>query len=538
MLTIENLHKQYGAQKILEDAELFVGWGDRVGLVGPNGTGKTTIFRMIAGLEEPDSGKVRFDDHVSCDMLLQESQCRLGVTVREEMLSAFREADAAQANIEALSAKLGGEDGFNADSFEHREALRQLSQAQTQLEMQESHTMEARIGRVLKGLGFGDDALDRLTDTYSGGWQMRIAMAKLLLREPDLLLLDEPTNHLDMAARKWLQNYLDEYPGSVFLISHEPKFLDAVCSRIVELDEHKLRDYTGNYSNYHRVKHEERERQIAAYERQQRELERQQEFIDRFGAKNTKATQVKSREKMLDKMELVEAPKAAPRAIAFMFPAAPKSAQDALRLRNVSKNYDDHVVLLEINMRVNRGDRVAILGPNGAGKSTLLRILAGVEEPSEGTREEGRNVLIGYFAQHQAEALDPERTVLQEVLHGLESQPEGQARGLLGRLLIRGDEVYKPIRVLSGGERSRVALAKFLMKPANVLLLDEPTNHLDPASRAVLQEALGTFEGSIVVVSHDQPFVNAVAKEAYTVENGVLIERREPLVPQKHHKKK
>jgi ATP-binding cassette subfamily F protein 3 len=294
MLTIENLHKQYGAQKILEDAELFVGWGDRVGLVGPNGTGKTTIFRMIAGLEEPDSGKVRFDDHVSCDMLLQESQCRLGVTVREEMLSAFREADAAQANIEALSAKLGGEDGFNADSFEHREALRQLSQAQTQLEMQESHTMEARIGRVLKGLGFGDDALDRLTDTYSGGWQMRIAMAKLLLREPDLLLLDEPTNHLDMAARKWLQNYLDEYPGSVFLISHEPKFLDAVCSRIVELDEHKLRDYTGNYSNYHRVKHEESERQIAAYERQQRELERQQEFIDRFGAKTPRRRRSKA----------------------------------------------------------------------------------------------------------------------------------------------------------------------------------------------------------------------------------------------------
>jgi ATP-binding cassette subfamily F protein 3 len=241
---------------------------------------------------------------------------------------------------------------------------------------------------------------------------------------------------------------------------------------------------------------------------------------------------------MLDNMELVEAPKAAPRAIAFMFPAAPKSAQDALRLRNVSKSYDDHVVLLDINMRVNRGDRVAIMGPNGAGKSTLLRILAGVEQPSDGMREEGRNVLIGYFAQHQAEALDPERSVLQEVLHGLESQPEGQARGLLGRLLIRGDEVYKPIRVLSGGERSRVALAKFLMKPANVLLLDEPTNHLDPASRAVLQEALGTFEGSIVVVSHDQPFVNAVAKEAYTVEDGVLIERREPLVPQKHHKKK
>jgi len=287
MLTIENLSKQYGPQKILEQAELFIGWGDRVGIVGPNGTGKTTVFRMIAGSEEPDSGIVRFDDHVSRDMLSQESQCRLGVTVREEMLSAFKEADAAQATIDALSAKLGENGGFNADSFEDREALRQLSHAQTQLEMQESHTMEARIGRVLKGLGFGDDALDRLTDTYSGGWQMRIAMAKLLLREPDLLMLDEPTNHLDAAARKWLQTYLEEYPGSVVVISHEPKFLDAVCHRIIELDEFKLNDYTGNYSNFQRVKHEQRERQQALYERQQRELERQQEFIDRFGAKNT-----------------------------------------------------------------------------------------------------------------------------------------------------------------------------------------------------------------------------------------------------------
>jgi ATP-binding cassette subfamily F protein 3 len=533
MLTIEHLAKQYGPQKIFEDAELFVGPYDRVGLVGPNGMGKTTLFRLIVGTESPDGGRVRIDDHTSVDMLSQESQCRLGVTVREEMMSAFKEADQAQLNIELLSAKLEGAEGFEA-----REALRQLSKAQNDLEMQETGTMEARIGRVLKGLGFGDDALDRLTDTYSGGWQMRIAMAKLLLREPDLLMLDEPTNHLDAQARKWLQDYLETYPGSVFLISHEPKFLDAVCTRIVELEEHKLLDYTGNFANFQRVKHQQRESQVAAYERQQRELERQQEFINRFGAKNTKATQVKSREKQLDKMEKIEAPKAEAKAIAFQFPAAQQSAQEALRLRGISKSYGDNVVLLDINMRVNRGDRVALLGPNGAGKTTLLRILAGQETPTEGIREEGRNVLSGYFAQHQAEALDLERTVLQEVLHGLELQPEGQARGLLGRLLLRGDDVYKQIKVLSGGERSRVALAKFLMKPANLLLLDEPTNHLDPASRQVLQDSLGTFEGSLVVVSHDRPFVNAVAKEAYTVENGVLVEQREPLVPVKHGKKK
>jgi ATP-binding cassette subfamily F protein 3 len=244
MLSLENLSKQYGPQIILKEAELFINYGERAGLVGPNGTGKTTLFRLITGQEEPDGGKVRFDDHISCDMLSQESQCRLGVTVREEMMSAFHEAQDAASNIDALSAQL--EQNSDESSFEAREAMRQLSKAQTALEMQESHTMEARIGRVLRGLGFETDALDRLTDTYSGGWQMRIAMAKLLLREPDLLLLDEPTNHLDAAARKWLEKYLDEYPGAVFLISHEPKFLDKVCNSIVEFEDHKLKEYTGN----------------------------------------------------------------------------------------------------------------------------------------------------------------------------------------------------------------------------------------------------------------------------------------------------
>jgi ATP-binding cassette subfamily F protein 3 len=524
MLTIEKLSKQYATQRIFENAELFIGPYDRAGLVGPNGTGKTTLFRLITGTETPDSGRIHLDAHKTVGILSQESQCTLGITVREEMQSAFPEAEEAEQKIAALAGQLE-----TAEGFDQREALRQLSSAQTELEMQETHTMQARIGRVLHGLGFGDDALDRLTDTFSGGWQMRIAMAKLLLREPDLLLLDEPTNHLDKAAAKWLEDYLETYPGAVFLISHDPKFLNKVVDKIVELEDGELHSHSGNFSYYLRVKEERRAAQQAAYERQQRELDRQQEFINRFGAKNTKASQVKSREKQLEKMEKIEAPKGPPRAISLEFPEAVKSAAEVLRLREVSKVYGDNVVLMDVSMKLNRGDRIALLGPNGAGKSTLLRILAGVEEPTEGTREEGRNVVIGYFAQHQAEALDLNRTVLQEVLHGLELQPETVARGILGRLNVSGEQVYKTIGVLSGGERSRVALAKFLMRPANVLLLDEPTNHLDPASREVLQKALENFEGTVVVVSHDLPFISEVATEAYRLEDGLLIEQREPI---------
>ena len=526
MLLIENLRKQYGPQVLFKEAEAAVYPGERVGLVGPNGAGKTTLFRIIQGSDDADGGSVHIDDWATVGTLSQESQCRLGVTVREEMLSAFPEVDEARQQIEALSANLGNDQS----SFDNREALRQLSKAQTELDMQEAHTVEARIGRVLSGLGFGNDAMDRLTDEFSGGWQMRIAMAKILLREPDLLLLDEPTNHLDSAAITWLLKYLEDYHGAVLVISHDPKFLNKVVDRIIEVDEGQLNDYAGNYYQYQRTKADNIERQQAAYDRQQRELERQQEFINRFGAKATKASQVKSREKMLDKIEKVEAPIANKREMIFKFPEAPKSALDVLRVKDVNKTYDGLKVLQDINLKVKRGDRIALLGPNGAGKSTLLRILAGVEAPDEGgLREEGRNVLIGYFAQHQAEALDLNRSALEEVLYGLETEPEREARGLLGRLMIRGDEVHKPVRVLSGGERSRVALAKFLMQPANTLLLDEPTNHLDPGSREVLQEAVANFEGTVVTVSHDLPFISAVATEAFRLEDGRLLEERESL---------
>ena len=543
MLIIEKLKKQWGEQVLFAEAEMSVYIGERVGVVGPNGAGKTTLFRMILGQEHPDSGKVEVEEWATVDVLSQDSQCRLGVTVREEMMSAFPELDAASEQIAMLSQKVGND----TSDFENREALRQLSKAQTTLEMQEAHTVERRIGRVLSGLGFEKDAMDRMTDEFSGGWQMRIAMAKILLREPDLLLLDEPTNHLDSAAVKWLLKYLEDYHGAVVVISHEPAFLNKIVERIIEVDKGKLTAYAGNYFQYTEQKATNLENQVKQYEAQQKEIERQQEFINRMGAKASKASQVQSRVKMLDKMEMVEAPITRSREMVFMFPEAPKPAIDALRLKHVSKSYAstsgvERVVLKDVDFKLKRGDRIALLGPNGAGKSTLLRLLAGIEAPNKGEREEGRNVLIGYFAQHQAEALDPSRGVLDEVLLGLEERPEEKARGLLGRLQIRGDQVFKPISVLSGGEKSRVALAKFLMQPANTLILDEPTNHLDPSSRQVLQDAVSKFEGAVVMASHDLPFVSAIATEAYRLEGGQLHEEKEFIKPVgqngKHGKKK
>jgi ATP-binding cassette subfamily F protein 3 len=521
MLSIDKVSKQYGVQVLYDKADLFVGPDDRIGLVGPNGTGKSTLFRMITGDEEHDSGTIRFDNNVSYGMLSQESQCRLGITVREEMESAFPEVDDAQLRIDALAEKLE-----TARDHEAREALRQLSQAQTDMELQNTQTMEARIGKVLHGLNFPPGSMDRLTDTFSGGWQMRIAMAKLLLRQPDLLLLDEPTNHLDEKTIRWLMGYIATYPGAVFIISHDGDFLDATCETIVELDEGKLVSYTGTFSEYVAQKEENRRNQQLAYDRQQKEIERQQEFINRFGAKASKAAAAKSKEKAIDRMEKVEAPKALARKIYLEFPEAVQSSQEPMRLKGINKSYGEKDVLKEVSLKLKRGDRVALQGPNGAGKSTLLKIIAGVEDADAGIREEGRNVVLGYFAQHQAEALDEKKSVLDETLDGLPTRPEPMARNLLGRLLIKGDAVYKPVKVLSGGERSRVALAKFLLRPANLMLLDEPTNHLDANSREVLMEALKNYKGTLVLSSHDAEFVQAVATEIYQIDEGVLNETR------------
>jgi ATP-binding cassette subfamily F protein 3 len=526
MLTAEKIHKSFGPQVVLKDVSLIIRPRERVGVVGPNGAGKSTLLRILGGLMEPDKGAVSTHGR-SVGYLSQESQCRLQVTVGEEMRSALPDVADVEARLVAAAAAVGaGGDGYD------KAQMAALSQATDDLHRLETHTLDARIGRVLAGLGFELDATDRLTDTYSGGWQMRIAMAKLLLQEPDYLLLDEPTNHLDDAAKYWLMyDYIPNYPGAVVLISHDPDFLNQTVTRILELEDGEVKDYTGDFDEYQRLKAEERERQQAEYDRQQKELEKFKEFKEEFGAKKHMATLVKSREKQMEKkIELVEKPKGPARTIYLELPEAPRSNPEPVVLRDVTKRYGDKTVLDRVGLTVVRGDRIALTGPNGAGKSTLLKLIAGEVEPTGGEVSVHAKTLIGYFAQHQAEALDPTRTVLEETLHGLPTKEEESGRKLLARLLFRGDSVFKSVAVLSGGERSRVALAKFLLRPANLLLLDEPTNHLDPAARGVLEQALAQFDGTIIMASHDQSLIDSVATGIFYIEGGQLSVILDPTI--------
>ena len=392
----------------------------------------------------------------------------------------------------------------------------------------EAHTLNARIGRVLNGLGFELDAVDRMTDTYSGGWQMRIAMAKLLLQEPDYLFLDEPTNHLDEAARWWLISYIAEYPGTVVMISHEPEFLNQCVSEILEVDAGEVTQYKGDYNDYERLKQENFDRSMKEWERAEREREQAKEIVQKFTGNKSKAGLLHDREKKLAKMEVVEKPKNKIRTIFLDFPESPRSGIEPVIISNVTKSYGEKTILDGVSLTLVRGDRVALTGPNGAGKSTFLKLIAGVEKPTKGQVNVDGKTVIGYFAQHQAEALHPEFSVLQETLHGLDSQVEEMARNLLARLLFRGDAVDKKVGNLSGGERSRVALAKFLLRPANLYLLDEPSNHLDPNARRVLEDALSKFDGSFVMSSHDQSLIESTTTGIFEIANGKLEMVKDP----------
>lgn len=527
MLTAEKLTKGFGPQNVLKEITLQFGAQERIGIVGLNGQGKSTLVKILAGILEPDKGGV--DHHASSvGYLSQESQCRLGVTVGEEMRSGLPGvADVEERLLKAAQAF--------ASSDASKAEMSALSDAADDLQRLDAHTVEARIGRVLSGLGFELDAVDRLTDTYSGGWQMRIAMAKLLLQEPDYLFLDEPTNHLDTSAKYWLMyDYIPSYRGTVVVISHEPDFLNATCERIFEVADGQAVEYKGDigtaYDDYERQKQENYERELKAYEAQQKELADWKEFIQQFKGNKSKAGMVRDRQGKIDKMVIMQKPKANPRSIYLQLPEPPRGPVEPVVIRNMTKRYDDRTIWDNVDLTLVRGDKIALVGPNGVGKSTLLRMVAGSERPTSGTIEVNSKTEINYFAQHQAEALRTELNVLEETLYGLDHQQEELARGLLARLLFRGEEVFKKVGHLSGGERSRVALAKFLMRPANLYLLDEPSNHLDPAARAVLQEALARYEGTILMASHDQTLIDAVSTGIYAVEDGKLIMEKDPVI--------
>jgi ATP-binding cassette subfamily F protein 3 len=507
MIQLASLTKSFGERVLLEDVSWQLGRRDRVGLCGPNGAGKTTLLRMLAGLDEPDAGAILKPTTLTVGYLPQDGLVHSGRSLFDEAMLAFAPTLAIKAELHDLEERLGD---ATVSEAEHDALLARYSSLQDRFRAADGYSLDLKVATVLRGLGFSPDDGERPTETFSGGWQMRIALAKLLLGRPTLLLLDEPTNHLDLEARNWLEEYLTEYPHSVMLVSHDRFFLDSVVTRITEIGLRTLTDYSGNYSAYLREREAMLERLREAKRRQDEEVARVRAFIDRFRYQATKASQVQSRIKMLEKVVPIEIPPERKR-VRFTFPACAKSGRAVVELKRASKQYGDKVVFRGVNLLIERGDRLALVGPNGAGKSTLMRLLAGVEAPDTGSQVEGHQVVMQYFAQDEAARLDPTLTVYETLETGSPNQMVPAIRNILGGFLFSGDDVYKKVGVLSGGERTRLAVARMLLRPSNTLLLDEPTNHLDLDSKEVLLEALEDFGGTLIFVSHDRYFIDRLA---------------------------
>jgi ATP-binding cassette, subfamily F, member 3 len=516
VIQLSSLSKSFGGRVLLDAVSWQIDDGDRVGLAGPNGAGKTTLLKMMAGLEEPDSGLITKPAGLTIGYLPQDGLSHSGRTVIEEAGLAFKPLLDMRAEIAAIEDRLADD---HADDSEHAALLSRYSDLQEEFRRLEGYSIDLRITTVLRGLGFSPADFDRLCETFSGGWQMRIALAKLLLVRPGLLLLDEPTNHLDLEARNWLEEYLSTYPHAVILVSHDRFFLDAVVTRITEIGMRTLTDYVGNYSAYLKERETRMELLRQRKKEQDDELERMQAFINRFRYQATKAAQVQSRIKMLEKIVPIEIPPERKR-VHFSFPDCAKSGRTVLDLRHVSKSYGTLRVFSDVNLHLERGDRIALVGPNGTGKSTMMRMLSGVEAPDAGTRTEGHQVVMQYFAQDEATRLDPALTVYQTLAGDAPIHMVPHIRNILGGFLFSGDDVDKPVRVLSGGERTRLAVARMLLRPSNTLLLDEPTNHLDLDSKDVLLEALEDFGGTLIFVSHDRYFVDKLATKIVEIGGG------------------
>ena len=519
MLQLSSLTKGFGDRLLFENVTWQISAGDRVGLCGPNGAGKTTLLRILAGLDEPDAGTVTTRTGLTVGYLPQDGLVHFGRSLFAEVSTAFQPLLDIKQAMEELEQQLA-DDQDSHD--EHASVLERYSDLQHRFRDEDGYTMDLKIAGVLTGLGFSAEDFTKPTDTFSGGWQMRIALATLILRQPHVLLLDEPTNHLDLEARNWLEGFLAGYPHALMLVSHDRYFMDRVVTRIAEVGLRTLTPYAGTYSEY-LVAREVRITGLSEQKRRQdEEIARVQQFIDRFRYQATKASQVQSRVKALEKITPIEVPVARKR-VHFSFPDCRRSGRVALELQGVRKAYGSTTVLDGVDVLVERGDRIAVVGPNGAGKSTLMRMLSGTEAPDGGTRLEGHQLVSQYFAQDEATRLNPDLTVYDTLGASSPADMLPAIRNILGGFLFSGDDIHKPVAVLSGGERTRLAVARMLLNPSNTLLLDEPTNHLDIDSTNVLLDALKDFGGTLIFVSHDRYFVDQLATSIIEVGQGMAI---------------
>ena len=523
VLRLERVGKIYPTGEVLRDVTWEVKPGDRIGLVGVNGAGKSTQLRLIAGMEEASSGQVVKQGEPRIAYLQQEFDVDPSRTVREELFQAFGEAAIVLDKQKKVELEMGS-DRAAADPDHLDELIHELGRLQTRFEGLHGYELDARIDKLLPTIGFKLDEADRLVSDYSGGWQMRLALGKILLQDPDLLLLDEPTNHLDVETIQWLEGYLIEQKAALVVISHDRTFLDRVCNQIVSTERGVSRAYLGNYTSHLEQKALEKEASQAAFERQQKEIATQQAYIDRFRASATRSTQAKSREKQLDKVERVDAPVESVGGPSFRFPPAPRSGAQVAVIENMTHCYGENILFMEADLEIERGDRIAFVGPNGAGKSTLLRLIMGVETPEEGSARLGEhNVIASYFEQNQAEALDLNKTVIETMFEAVPDWTQTQVRSLLGSFCFSNDSVFKDVGKLSGGEKARLALALMLLSPCNLLVLDEPTNHLDIPAKQMLEDALCAYEGAALLVSHDRYFISRVANRIVEIRDGELV---------------
>lgn len=521
MLTLSNLSVHFGGRHLFDDVSVMIGDKDKIGLIGRNGTGKSTLLKIISGLEESSAGNVIFPIDYTVGYLPQEIESNSELTVLEETQTALKEIQTLERELHEFTVKLGEREDY--ESPEYMKIIQKLNHHTDRLKILGSESVQGDIEQVLTGLGFSRTDFLRPMKEFSGGWQMRVELAKILLSKPNCILLDEPTNHLDIESVQWLEFFLKNYYGAIVLVSHDRRFLDNVTNRTFELTNGKIIDMNCNYSDFVERRKEQRELELSAYRNQQKQIETTERFIERFRSKSTLATRVQSRIKALDKVERIEIEEVDSSSIKLKFPEPPRSTRLVCEAKNLTKSYGDLLVLNSIEFAIERGDKLAFVGRNGEGKSTLSRIIAG-SEPYQGNLTIGTNVQIGYYAQHQSTLFNPDMSVFDVIDAEATGDARPYVRNILGAFMFSGDSVYKKVKVLSGGEKSRLSLARLMLKPVNLLILDEPTNHLDMAAKDVLKQALIDYQGSMIIVSHDREFLEGLTNKTVEFRNNKIRE--------------